>query len=57
MSRKKVYRPMRRSVVLELANPIIDLTLKVVGLSEQVQVEANVALVEPQNTGAGAVID
>ncbi len=45
-------------IVLQVAtNPTIGVTLKVGNVSEQVQVEANAALVETQATGIGQVID
>src|SRR6478736_3201551 len=45
-------------IVLQVAtNPAIPITLKVGAVTEQVQVEANAALVETQSTGIGQVID
>jgi hypothetical protein len=45
-------------IVLQVAsNPTIDVSLKVGSVNEQVQVEANAAMVETQNTGVGTVID
>jgi len=45
-------------IVLQVAsNPTIDVALKVGSVNEQVQVEANAAMVETQNTGVGTVID
>jgi len=45
-------------IVLQVAsNPAIPVTLKVGAVTEQVQVEANAALVETQSTGIGQVID
>ncbi len=45
-------------IVLQVAsNPTIDIQLKVGQVSEQVQVEANAALVETQATSVGQVID
>ena len=38
-------------------NPTVDIALKVGNVSEQVQVEANAALVETQATGIGTVIE
>ena len=38
-------------------NPTVDVTLRVGSITEQVQVEANAALVETQNTSVGGVID
>ena len=39
------------------SNPTIDVSLKVGAVSEQVQVEANAALVETRSSGVGQVID
>ncbi|HXP89272.1 MAG TPA: TonB-dependent receptor [Bryobacteraceae bacterium] len=39
------------------SNPTVEVTLKVGAVNEQVQVEANAALVETRNAGVGAVID
>ena len=45
-------------IVLQVAsNPTVPVTLKVGAVSEQVQVEANAALVETQSTGVGQVIN
>ncbi len=45
-------------IVLQVAtNPTVDVALKVGAVSEQVQVEANAALVETQATGVGTVIE
>ena len=45
-------------IVLQVnANPNVDVSLKVGNVSEQVQVEANAALVETQATGVGTVIE
>jgi outer membrane receptor protein involved in Fe transport len=45
-------------IVLQVAtNPTVDITLKVGATSEQVQVEANAALVESQATGVGTVME
>ena len=45
-------------IVLQVAtNPTVDISLKVGNVSEQVQVEANAALVETQATGVGQVIE
>jgi hypothetical protein len=38
-------------------NPTVDISLKVGGVNEQVQVEANAALVETQATGVGTVME
>ncbi len=39
------------------SSPTVDVALKIGNVSEQVQVEANAALVETQATGVGAVIE
>ncbi len=45
-------------IVLQVAtSPTVDIALKVGNVSEQVQVEANAALVETQSTNIGSVID
>ena len=45
-------------VVLQVAtSPTVDVSLKVGNVTDQVQVEANAALVETQSTNAGAVIE
>jgi hypothetical protein len=45
-------------IVLQVAtSPTVDIALKVGNVSEQVQVEANAALVETQSTNIGTVID
>jgi len=45
-------------IVLQVAtNPTVDISLKVGNVSEQVQVEANAALVETQATGVGTVME
>jgi hypothetical protein len=45
-------------IVLQVAtSPTLDVSLKVGNVSEQVQVEANAALVETQNTNLGSVIE
>jgi len=45
-------------IVLQVAsNPTVDVTLKVGAVSEQVQVEANAALVETEQTGVGNVME
>src|SRR5579863_8237574 len=45
-------------IVLQIStSPTVDITLKVGGVSEQVQVEANAALVETQATGVGTVME
>jgi len=48
----------QNGIVLQVAtNPTIDVSLKIGNVSEQVQVEANGALVETQATGIGQVIE
>ena len=48
----------QKGIVLQVAsNPSIPVTLKVGTVTEQVQVEANAAMVETQSTGVGQVID
>jgi len=45
-------------IVLQVAsNPTIEVSLQVGSVTEQIQVEANAAMVETQNTGVGQVID
>lgn len=45
-------------IVLQVAtNPTVDVSLKVGAVNEQVQVEANAALVETQATGVGQVME
>ena len=45
-------------IVLQVAtNPTVDISLKIGAVSEQVQVEANAALVETQATGVGNVME
>ena len=45
-------------IVLQVAtNPTVDVSLKIGAVSEQVQVEANAALVETQATGVGNVME
>lgn len=45
-------------IVLQVgSNPTVDIGLKVGAVSEQVQVEANAALVETRSSGIGQVID
>ena len=45
-------------IVLQVgSNPTFDIALKVGGVTEQVQVEANAALVETRSAGVGSVID
>ena len=45
-------------IVLQVAtNPTVDISLKIGAVNEQVQVEANAALVETQATGVGNVME
>ena len=45
-------------IVLQVSsNPTVDIAMKIGQVSEQVQVEANAALVETQSTGIGSVIE
>jgi hypothetical protein len=45
-------------IVLQVAtNPTVDVTLKIGAITDQVQVEANAAQVEVQNTSVGSVIE
>src|SRR3984885_1994559 len=45
-------------IVLQVAtNPTVDVSLKIGAVNEQVQVEANAALVETQATGVGSVME
>lgn len=45
-------------IVLQVdSNPIIEISLKVGSVSEQVVVEAGAALVETRSTGIGTVVD
>ena len=49
---------MQTGIVLQVAtNPTVDVSLKIGEVSEQVQVEANAALVETQATGVGNVME
>jgi len=51
-------RYLQFGIALEVnSNPAVDIALKVGAVSDQVQVEANVAQVETQETGVGQVID
>ena len=58
VSKEGFSRYIQSGLVLEVnSNPTVDVALKVGAVSEQVQVEANVAQVETQATGVGQVID
>ena len=58
VSRQGFTTFVQTGIVLQVAtNPTIEVTLKVGNITEQVQVEANAALVETQNTNIGSVID
>jgi hypothetical protein len=49
---------LQTGIILQVAsNPTVDVTLKVGATSEQVQVEANAALVDTERTGVGTVIE
>jgi len=49
---------LQSGIVLQVgSNPTIDIAMKVGTVTEQVQVEANAALVETRNAGIGQVID
>ena len=49
---------MQTGIVLQVAtNPTVDISLKIGAVNEQVQVEANAALVETQATGVGNVME
>ncbi len=51
-------RYLQSGIVLQVgSNPTIDVGLKVGGVMEQVQVEANAALIETRNAGVSSVID
>ena len=51
-------RYVQTGLVLQVAaDPLVNISLKVGSVTESVQVEANAALVETQNTGVGAVIE
>ena len=51
-------RYVQTGLVLQVAaDPAVDIALKVGSVTESVQVEANAALVETQNTGVGQVIE
>ncbi|MGA2711581.1 MAG: TonB-dependent receptor [Bryobacteraceae bacterium] len=58
VSKEGFSRYIQSGVVLQVnSNPTVDIALKIGAVSEQVQVEANVAQVETQATGVGQVID
>jgi Carboxypeptidase regulatory-like domain/TonB dependent receptor len=58
VSKEGFSRYIQTGLVLEVnSNPTVDIALRVGAVSEQVQVEANVAQVETQATGVGQVID
>src|SRR5262245_28697966 len=58
VSREGFSKYVQSGIVLQVAsNPTIDVSLKVGSLAEQVQVEANAALVEVRNAGVGTVME
>ncbi len=57
-SKEGFSRAVQTGIVLQVAsNPTIDLTLKVGGVNESIEVEANAAQVETQNNAVGEVVD
>ena len=58
VSKEGFSKYLQSGIILQVgSNPTIDVALKVGTVSEQVQVEANAALVETRNAGIGQVID
>ena len=58
VSKQGFTTAVQTGIVLQVnTNPTVDISLKVGNVSEQVQVEANAALVETQATGIGTVIE
>jgi len=58
VSKEGFSKYLQSGIVLQVAsNPTVEVALKVGAVTEQVQVEANAALVETQATGVGQVID
>ncbi len=58
VSKEGFTKYVQTGIVLEVnSNPTIDASLKVGAVSEQVEVEANAAMVETQSTGVGQVIN
>jgi carboxypeptidase family protein len=58
VSKEGFAKYVQNGITLQVAsNPTVDVVLKIGSVSEQVQVEANAAMVETQSTGVGQVID
>jgi hypothetical protein len=58
VSKEGFTKYLQTGIVLQVgSNPTVDVSLKVGAVTEQVQVEANAALVETRNAGIGQVID
>src|SRR5207302_3932218 len=58
VSKEGFAKYVQSGIVLQVgSNPTLEVALKVGAVSEQVQVEANAALVETRNAGVGTVID
>ena len=58
VSKQGFTKYLQSGIVLQVgSNPTVDVTLKVGAVTEQVQVEANAALVETRSAGVGSVID
>ena len=58
VSKEGFSKYVQSGIVLQVgSNPTVDIALKVGAVTEQVQVEANGALVETRNAGVGSVID
>jgi len=58
VSKEGFTKYIQSGIVLQVgSNPTVDVAMKVGAVTEQVQVEANAALVETRNSGVGSVID
>src|SRR5579871_4600821 len=58
VSKEGFNRYVQTGITLEVAaNPAVDIPLKVGAVTEQVQVEANAAMVETQNSGVAQIMD
>lgn len=58
VSKEGFTKYLQSGIILQVgSNPTVDVTMKVGAVTEQVQVEANAALVETRNSGVGSVID
>ena len=58
VSKQGFTKYLQSGIVLQVgSNPTVDVTMKVGAVTEQVQVEANAALVETRSAGVGSVID